>query len=392
MDERLETKKLTVWTRNFTILFISNCIINFGHSIIMYLLNGYLITIGIASTAIGFIVSMFSFAALGFRPFSGPLIDGWNKKKLYMIMLVIIITSYVGYSFSHSLPLIILSRFLHGLGQGCISALSMAMAGDALPKEKLSSGMSLYVIGSVVAGAISPALGLSLMERFGYSYAFLLPLILLAIALVLSSFLEHSFVPGTKIRFTLSGMICKAAIVPAVLVLLSGIVRIGISTYLVEFITNVRHVEGMKVYYYVNAAAMILSRPFFGRLTDKKGLHISLIPSYVFFALSLVATAFCRSTWQLMLVAVLNALGYGTAFSSQQAMCVKVAPPELRGAASNTSFVGLDIGEMIGPIMFGALLNIVDYSTMFLILLIPLAISALLLLIWAPKHLDLLKP
>ena len=165
MDERLETKKLTVWTRNFTILFISNCIINFGHSIIMYLLNGYLITIGIASTAIGFIVSMFSFAALGFRPFSGPLIDGWNKKKLYMIMLVIIITSYVGYSFSHSLPLIILSRFLHGLGQGCISALSMAMAGDALPKEKLSSGMSLYVIGSVVAGAIGPALGLSLMER-----------------------------------------------------------------------------------------------------------------------------------------------------------------------------------------------------------------------------------
>ena len=38
--------------------------------------------IGLTSTLIGFIISLFSFTALGFRPVSGPLIDGWNKKKL----------------------------------------------------------------------------------------------------------------------------------------------------------------------------------------------------------------------------------------------------------------------------------------------------------------------
>ena len=388
----MKEKKSTIWTRNFIILFISNCIINFGHSLVAYMLNGYLIAIGIASTVIGFIVSLFSFAALGFRPISGPLIDGWNKKKLYIIMLIVIIASYVGYSFLHSLPFLIISRLLHGLGQGCISALAMAMAGDAVPKEKLSSGMSFYVIGSIATGAIGPALGLAIMEKYGYSYAFVLPLILLMIALIFSFFLEGSYSSDSKIRFSLSGMICRESILPAILVLLTGIVRIGISTYLVVFITDVRHIEGMTFYYYVNAAAMILSRPFFGRLTDRKGLHISLIPSYIFFALTLVLTAFCRNTWQLMLLAVVNALGFGTAFSSQQAMFVKVAPPELRGAASNTSYVGLDIGEMVGPIIFGALLNSVGYSTMFLLLLIPLAISALLLAVWAPKHLDLLKP
>ena len=93
MDEKAilnNEKKPTVWTRNFLILFISAFIINFGHSLTSNLLPKYLNMIGLTGTMIGFIISLFSFTALGFRPVSGPLIDGWNKKKLYIIMLVIL--------------------------------------------------------------------------------------------------------------------------------------------------------------------------------------------------------------------------------------------------------------------------------------------------------------
>ncbi len=387
----MKEQKVTVWTRNFIILFISAFIINFGHSLTSNLLPKYLDMIGLTSTLIGFIISLFSFTALGFRPVSGPLIDGWNKKKLYIIMLMILIVAYSGYSFTPPLPVIVVCRLLQGLGQGCISALALAMATDALPQEKMASGLSLYGIGGVLAGALGPGLGITILDKFGYTYAFMAPVILLLIALAMSVLLENEYTPGARIRFTLRGMICRESIVPAALVMLAGLVRGGLYTFLIIFITD-RNIPGMSVYYYVNAAVMIISRPFIGALADKKGLHFPLIPSYVFFALSLVLTAFCRSTWQLMLVSVLNALGYGTAFASAQALCMKVAPADLRGAASTTSFIGLDIGDLIGPVICGALVDLMGTANMFLMMLIPIAISVALLLIWLPKNMHLVKP
>ena len=391
MDGKKETKKVTIWTRNFTILFFAATIINFGHSMVGNLLPKFLNDIGLAATAVGFIISLFSFTALGFRPVSGPLIDGWNKKKLFAIMLVILIVSYTGYTFFRTMPVIVVCRLLQGLGQGCISALALAMATDSVPQEKLASGLSMYGVGGVLAGALGPGLGLAIMERWGYSTAFVVPLILLALTLMLSVFLENDYVPGEKIRFTLSGMICKEAVLPAVLVMLAGLVRGGLYTFLIIFISD-RHIEGMSAYYYVNAAVMILARPFVGALADKKGLHVTLFPAFVFFALSLILTAYCRNTWQLMLVSVLNALGYGTAFSSAQALCMKVAPADLRGAASTTSFIGLDIGDLIGPVICGALVDLFGTSAMFMLMLVPVAISAVLLLAWLPKNRDLVKP
>ncbi len=387
----MKEKKATIWTRNFIILTISAFIINFGHSMVSNLLPKYLDAIGLTSTLIGFIISLFSFTALGFRPVSGPLIDGWDKKKLYMLMLVILIVSYLGYTFVPTLPMIVISRLLHGLGQGCISALALAMATDAVPQEKMASGLSLYGIGGVLAGALGPGLGITIMEKYGYSYAFSAPLVLLVIALAMSVMLENDYIPGTKIRFTLSGMICKEAILPSVLVLLAGLVRGGLYTFLIIFISD-RNIPGMSAYYYLNAAVMIITRPFFGALADKKGLHIALIPSYVFFAVSLVATAFCSNTWQLMIVAVLNALGYGTVFASTQALCMKVAPADLRGAASTTSFIGLDIGDLLGPVICGALVDMMGCANMFLMMLIPVALSVALLFAWLPKNMHLVKP
>ncbi len=387
----MKEKKVTVWTRNFIILFISAFIINFGHSLTSNLLPKYLNMIGLTSTLIGFIISLFSFTALGFRPVSGPLIDGWNKKKLYILMLVILIVAYGGYTFTPPLPVIITCRLLQGLGQGCISALALAMATDALPQEKMASGLSLYGIGGVLAGALGPGLGITIQEKLGYTYAFLAPVILLTIALVMSVFLENSYVPGTKIRFTLRGMICRESILPAILVLLAGLVRGGLYTFLIIFISD-RNIPGMSTYYYVNAAVMIIARPFIGALADKKGLHFPLVPAYILFALSLVATAFCRNTWQLMLVAVLNALGYGTVFSSAQALCMKVAPAELRGAASTTSFIGLDLGDLLGPVICGALVDLMGHADMFLAMIVPVVLSMVLLLVWLPKNMHLVKP
>ena len=393
METAMDRKKpVSVWNRNFTLLFIVNYVVNFGHSMVANLLPKYLTAIGLTGTMVGFIISLFSFTALGLRPVTGPLIDGWDKKKLYMLMLVSLILSFSGYVFFPTMTVIVICRLLQGLGQGCISALALTMVTDSLPREKLGSGLSLYTVGSVLASALGPGLGLQIQEKVGYSHTFLVPLALLGFSLLISSFLQSTFVPGTRIRFSLSGMLCKDVFLPSFLVMLTCLVRAGLYTFLIVFISEERQIEGMSYYYYVNALAMLIFRPFLAPLADKKGLHVALIPSLGFFAASLILTAFCRNTWMLMVIAVFNALGFGLAFSFEQALCMKVAPPERRGAASTTSFIGVDLGDLIGPIVCGALVDWFGYAPMFLFMLIPVLLSAVLLFVWVPKHLDALRP
>ena len=130
---------------------------------------------------------------------------------------------------------------------------------------------------------------------------------------------------------------------------------------------------------------MLISRPLTGKIADKFGIHISLIPSLVFFASNLVFLAYCTQTWQLLLIAAVNALGLGTAFSSLQALCMKVVPANRRGAGSSTFFIGLDLGDLIGPGIAGLIVQYFGYSEMFLASLVPLAICALSLYFWVRR-------
>ncbi len=385
--------KNTIWTYNFTTLFITNCVAFFGQNMMSTLLPKYLNTLSISGTVIGIVVSMFSVTALCSRPITGPLIDGWKKKSLYLIMLGVMLASFLGYAVvGSSVVLLCAVRLLHGIGLGCLAALALTMATDSLPEDKIASGIGVYGLSSVLAMALGPGIGLAIVERWSYKATFLAAAALQAMSIVIASRMKVENRANAKIRFNLRSIISREAAMPAFLMLLSCTARACMTTFLVVVITDVRQIEGMSTYYILNALAMMVSRPLFGKISDKYGLHISLIPSYICFAASLLLTAVCQTTWQLWLVAILYGFGFGTASPSLQAMCMKLVEPERRGVASTTAFVGTDIGDLIGPIICGALVDAWGYGPMFALCVIPIVISVIILYPWVRRHRDQIVP
>lgn len=384
--------KTTIWSRNFLIVFIATGFVNFGQSMVSNLLPSYLNSLGLTATFIGFIISMFSYTALGFRPITGPLIGGWDKKKLYRIVMGAMMLSFVLYGVAgSSIPVVMIARLMHGFGQGCLSALSLAMITEWLPSDKFASGISVFGLSGVVGQAMGPAIGLTIAEHFSYNLSFLVAAGFFVICFGISFFINFGPAPEGKLKFTLKGMICKAALVPAFLLTLTMLVRAS-TNFLVVFISDERHIEGIKVYFFVNAAANLLFRPMMAKLADKKGLPFAMAPVLMFFALTMVAISFCHNTATLMVVAVLHALGYGSIFGFLQAMCMKAAKPEDRGAASSTAYIGIDLGDLIGPTIWGVVIDLVGYSRMYLFNIIPIALAAVTLYTWAAKHRDILDP
>lgn len=373
-------------------LFVANGIAFLGQFMMSTLLPKYLNSMELSSTVIGVVIALFSVTALGSRPVIGPLIDGWDKVKLYRLSLFFLLFSFLGYAVARSVVLLSVLRLTHGVGLGCFAALALTMASDALPQDKLASGLGIYGLSSVLATAVGPGIGLAISERFGYPAAFLLSAVLVVVALVLSLRMRSGAKPQGKIRFRLDNIVSREALMPGFLLLLACIARAGITTFLVVLITDVRGIPGISTYYVINALAMVASRPLTGHLSDKLGLHVTLMLSYVMFAANLVAVAFCQSTWVLYLAAVLNAFGIGATSPAAQAMCIKLVKPERRGAASNTSFIGTDIGDLLGPIICGALVDAISYEAMYLLSIVPVILSAVVLIPWVRKHREQIVP
>lgn len=382
----------SIWTYNFAALFITNCVMFFGQTMMSTLLPIYLNELGHGSEIVGIVVGMFSITALGTRPVTGPLIDGMNKKKLYMTMIGFLAVTSFGYAVSETIPMLITFRLLHGIGMGCNAALAMTMAADALPEKKLASGMGIYGMSGVLAMAFGPGIGLYVAGEFSYQAAFCVSGSLLLISLVIASRMKIESDPNRKIVFSMNNIFAKECAMPAFFLLLNAMSRIAITTYIAIYITTVRMIDGLSVYYFINAAALLFSRPLMGKIADRYGIPVSIIPSYVFFALSLILLAFCTETWQLWLISVFNALGYGTSQTQLQAMALKLAAPNRRGAASTTAFIGTDLGDMFGPPIAGFIIARVGYEIMFLWFIIPIAISAVVMFMWLRRHPGLLTP
>ena len=70
---------------------------------------------------------------------------------------------------------------------------------------------------------------------------------------------------------------------------------------------------------------------------------------------SMAALYWMRGYVLMLLGAVLMAAGYGIMYSVSQSAAASAAPPEQRGLAMGTYYLGLDIGSAVGPIVGGIL-------------------------------------
>ena len=89
----------SIWTRNFILLFVSHMLSSAGVYMVNTLLPLYSRSMGATDAVIGFISSAFYMIALASRPISGPAIDAFDKKILFLILLKAFCVQYGYFTF-----------------------------------------------------------------------------------------------------------------------------------------------------------------------------------------------------------------------------------------------------------------------------------------------------
>jgi MFS family permease len=383
-DTTINTTASTSIFKNqqFIAIFVIAFLVYFSNGMISQTLPKYAYELGAASQVIGLLAGIFATCALMVRTVAGQLVDHANKKLLLRIVIGITLLAVTGLTFSHEVWLFILFRGLGGFGWGIGSTVCMTMASSCFARENLGAGIGIYSLGQTIALALAPMIALEVAAAYNYNFLYRFNIIICAVAFVLTYFIKSDKPEAPEAKkhqysVSLKQMICLPAIPPAIMTLCNSIAQASITAFLVIFAANIS-VAGIGLFFTVQAATILLTRPFWGRATDKYGFLKVLIPCELFIVLGLLAIFFSHTLWHFIMAAVL--MGAGTAGSQPVLMseCMKRSPASQRGRASNTNYIGVDIGVITGSNLAGFVVAWAGYRNLYLLFTLPIIIGTLI--------------
>jgi MFS family permease len=378
-----------IWTHEFSSIFFANLLLYLGQFMVQPVITTYAAELGAEPAMLGFIAGAFAVTAIIFKVFSGPALDCFNRKYVLAGAMIILAGAFFGYSVSTNVTMIIVFRLLQGAGQAFTATCCLALAADALPQGKINSGLGVFALAQVAAQAISPAIGIFIGERFGYRVSFIAGGIILLVSVSLAFQIRvPSPVVKRKFKISFSNTISIPSLLPAFLLMFNICCFCLINSYLVLYAQelNIVNIGG---FFTIYAVTLVVSRPLLGKWSDKYGFIAVAIPGLIVYAASFIIISYAHTLPMLLVAAIVSAVGSGASQPMTNSLCMKTVPQDRRGAASSTAYTGMDIGNIIGPIIAGFIVARYGYSIMWRIMTVFLFMSVAVIIIFKKRILQI---
>ena len=349
------TEKL--WNKHYILVLIVNTLNAFSFFMVATILSKYLVTIGTTVAMAGFIVGLFSLTSLLCRPFSGIMADRLSNVTLLKWSNILMGVGLLGFTVTTQIPLLIVFRVINGIGFALSGTSQISLATRYIPKDKMGEGIGYLGLGMVLGSAVAPGFGLAIAEGWGMKITFLIAAAFTVIAFVILCFYqEEKKKVVEKKKLSLSDIIAVKALpftfVAGAFSFVNGIV----ASYLVLY-TDEIGIKGISMYFTVCAIVLFIIRPFSGKLMDRKGIRVTVLPGLLLTACAMFMLGSSRSLILILITGAIRSLGQGAAQPSLQAGCISAVGKEKSGVATSTYYLGGDVCQGFGPMIGGAIIG-----------------------------------
>ena len=142
-------EKDTIWTRGFICVLTANTCMSLAQFSVNTYVSTYMKFLGTTAIITGLIAGLFYGVAFMLRPFSGPAITLFNKKRLMILVYAFAALINLGYAFFPSVGMFVIMRTLHGVQLAFYGSLALTVASDSLPNKKMASGLGIYGLSGI---------------------------------------------------------------------------------------------------------------------------------------------------------------------------------------------------------------------------------------------------
>lgn len=359
-----------LWNRDYCIAMAGNFLLFFSFYLLTPLLPIYLdAQFDADKDTIGIVLSGYVIAALVIRPFSGFIVDSFNRKKVLVTCFFFFFICFTGYVGAGTLLMFAIVRTIHGLPFGAATVANSTVAVDVLPSSRRNEGIGFYGLSNNLAMAVAPSAGIWVYGATGnFTLLFWISLAVALLGFWCSTAIRLPYrkpVEG-KPHLSMDHFFLTRAWLMAVNILLFGLCWGVMSNYVALYgKQQLGIVDGTGIFFALLSGGLFISRLYgvkglrAGKLTENalEGAIISTV-GYTLFALA-------PGLWAFYVSALLIGLGNGRMYPAFLNMFISVARHDQRGTANSSILTSWDIGMGLGILLGGILSQYLGYSAAF---------------------------
>ncbi len=368
-------KEEKLWNSNYNKAMVSNFALAFAFYILTPLLPIYLSErFGATKDVIGLVLSGYTIAALVFRPFSGYIVDSFNRKKTLVLFMVISLIFYGFYLLASSLVLFTLVRTIHGAPYGACTVANSTVAIDVLPSSRRNEGIGYYGLSNNIATAIAPTAGIFIYKytnNFDLLFVIAILFAALSVAACSTITIPQKEIVKNKKKISLDRFFLTRGWFLGVNMIFFSFAYGVLSNYVAIYGKEKMGITAAAgTFFTLLSLGLILSRLQGtkslkqGKLIENAG--IGIIISTIGYTLFIAG----GNNLTFYLSALLIGLGNGHMYPAFQNMFIKVAYHNERGTANSTLLTSWDLGVGIGILVGGVVAEYFSYSAAFWVVVV----------------------
>jgi MFS family permease len=341
-----------LWTRTFVLAILATTALFLTLYLPLPVLPPRAKALGASTAGVGVAIGIFSLAAMVVRLLSGPLMDRGHRKRWLLSGLAVFALTALGYGYAPGFGSFLALRVLQGVGWGAVVTGVAGIVADLAPAQRRGEAVGYWGLAPTLAMAVGPWMGGLMMAARDARLVFVVAGALGAVALVfllpVPDVRPRAPVPrkGPVLAFP------SGARLPALVLLLSSLSYGAVVAFLPVELAGQPGRAGL--FFSLYAAAILLTRPVSGTLSDRLGRPAVIVPGLALGGIGAFLIGFAANPVALALAALLYGAGVGGAsFPGLMALAVDRCPPATRTAGMALFFSAYDVAIASGSALLG---------------------------------------
>ncbi|WP_458404578.1 MFS transporter [Methanobrevibacter sp.] len=349
-----------IFTKEFLLIFTALLFTALVMYALMSTVTEYATSMGTTASIAGLVSGIYIFGGLCSRIYSGNALAKIGWKKTALIFMSIHFLACLMYFIVDNVELLLIVRFIHGIGFGASANAIVTIASEILPKNRFGEAFGYFMLGTTIAVGLGPYIGGLLYDNFQSGGCFLSASIFSAIALtamLLIKVEEPSQLISTENYSGFEKVFEVSAIPVSFFTALTSLGYVSILSFYRLYAVEVNLTGAFSWFFIIYSIILVISRPIAGKIQDKGGDFIICVVGIIAQSIGLFLIAFAPSDMTVIVCAVCAALGFGTLNSACTTIVTRNAPVNRRSYAISTFFIFCDATMGFGPALLGSFVS-----------------------------------
>ena len=363
-----------IFTKSFFLIFGALLFTALVMYALMSTVTEYATAMGSTATIAGLVSGIYVFGGLCSRVYSGNALERIGWRKIALVFMSIHFLACLLYFVVDNVTLLIIVRFVHGIGFGASANAIVTVASAILPKKRFSEGFGYFMLGTTIAVGLGPFIGGFLYDSVGSHGCFIAAGVFSALALIFMCLIDidkydtKEEIVDDRQYSGIEKVIEFGAVPVSFFTALTSLGYVSILSFYRLYAVEVNLTAVFSWFFIIYSICLVLTRPLAGRIQDNGGDKIVCVVGIVAQSIGLMLIAIIPSNITVIICAICAALGFGTLNSACTAIITRNTPEHRRSYALSTFFIFCDATIGFGPALLGLFVSAsTGYAPMYII-------------------------